>query len=713
MPADQEPTILELGLHRRDPYCYAVELRVRRPEDAIDDVANGELVLDRDQLLQEHLDDEKYGQLLTRSLLADTGIRELLGQARQASQAQNRPISFRLFIGPTASELHTIPWERMKDPTSEGPLVMRSDFRFSRYLTSRDWRPIRIGTRHQLNTLVVIANPGNLLDYSLTAIDREHHLTVARRAFSQAKMTTLVDTGEATLDKIIEKLRAGCDVLYLVCHGRFHPETGHPFLFLEDDKGNVQRIDGTDLARRIEALERRPRLIALISCESATSESPALNFSKSNLGALGPRLAQAGVPAVVAMHGRLSNDAAVKFVPTFFQELFIDGRVDRAMAIARSHLDSSPDWWKPVLFTRLARGQLWYSRGISGKNGEFEKWKSLVTAIKAGECTPIIGPGVAEHLLGGRREIAIRWAQTENFPLSPNYSDDLTQVSQYVAVRQGTFHLRKELENFVSKELLEHYQTELLDLFRKRLGMDNQSESLTEEQLMKAIEESPLAVKIGEIGRHYMQDPSDASRFLAELQLPVYVVANYSNLMEDALILTGKKPRKHFYRWKDEFQDYWPVPVLDGEHHWKPIPQEPLVCHLFGGLERPRTLVLTEDDYFDYLLGLGRDRDEKSMDIWGIPKVVRARFNYSSLLFLGFSMDDWGFRVLFRSIVRKESRELRRDYAHVAVQLDPEEGQTMNPDRAKKYLERYFGTEDIELYWGTTRDFVDELRENL
>ena len=83
------------------------------------------------------------------------------------------------------------------------------------------------------------------------------------------------------------------------------------------------------------------------------------------------------------------------------------------------------------------------------------------------------------------------------------------------------------------------------------------------------------------------------------------------------------------------------------------------------------------------------------------------------LLFLGFRMDDWGFRVLFRSLMRRGGAGLRTRHAHVAVQIDPEGEFTTEPENARLYLTKYFGSENISLYWGSTRDFVEELSERL
>ncbi|HSR34715.1 MAG TPA: hypothetical protein VLY63_29445, partial [Anaerolineae bacterium] len=69
--------------------------------------------------------------------------------------------------------------------------------------------------------------------------------------------------------------------------------------------------------------------------------------------------------------------------------------------------------------------------------------------------------------------------------------------------------------------------------------------------------------------------------------------------------------------------------------------------------------------------------------------------------------EERGFRVLIRSIMNLKGR--RRDVSSVAAQVFPEEGYVREPERARRYLERYFETTQINIYWGSVEDFVWEL----
>jgi len=96
-----------------------------------------------------------------------------------------------------------------------------------------------------------------------------------------------------------------------------------------------------------------------------------------------------------------------------------------------------------------------------------------------------------------------------------------------------------------------------------------------------------------------------------------------------------------------------------------------------------------------------------------VPPVVRSALANSGLLFLGFQLDDWNFRIMFRAILDQEGGRGRRSrYAHVAAQIDPEEGRILEPLRARKYLESYFQQEAaISIYWGSPEDFARDLLE--
>ena len=148
-----------------------------------------------------------------------------------------------------------------------------------------------------------------------------------------------------------------------------------------------------------------------------------------------------------------------------------------------------------------------------------------------------------------------------------------------------------------------------------------------------------------------------------------------------------------------------PETVFEREPDYEPSVAEPLVYQLFGRLDQPESLVLTEDDYFDFLLHHAESRE-------AIPGAVKSPLSRSALLFLGFELHSWDFRVLFRTLIRQQGDSRREALPHVAVQLDPMGNQAVDEDRAKRYLEHYFyKNAAISIYWGEVGTFIRELGE--
>lgn len=154
--------------------------------------------------------------------------------------------------------------------------------------------------------------------------------------------------------------------------------------------------------------------------------------------------------------------------------------------------------------------------------------------------------------------------------------------------------------------------------------------------------------------------------------------------------------------------------VFAQDPDYVPSESRPLVLHAFGQLEENQeledvdfiegdSLVITEDDHFDFLLGINK---------WMLPRSVKSALVNTSLLFLGFQMDEWNFRTLLRYILSIEGGELRKRHIHVSVQVNPEEGDFLKPNMAYEYLRTYFSSEaNVEIYWGSTEDFIIELQE--
>jgi hypothetical protein len=690
---------LEIGLYRRDPDNHSVELRFRQPDDEAEPAPDrGVARFAFADLRRYLLQPDVYGQRLRESLCADPAVHKALDRALTAAEAADRTLRLRLMIDRSAPELHNVRWETLRDPRDDAWILTNPRVLFSRYLRSGDYRPVRLRPKGDLTALVVIANPNDVAQYVIDeddealAVNRtlapmkvDAELARATHSLGAVARRTIVsdpaEPGRASLRNIVAALREGYDILYLMCHGALMRDTPtgpqQPRLWLEGDDGSSEIVAADTLVEHIRDLLDRPRLIVLASCESAGHGVDAHSMDRGALSAVGPRLAEAGVPAVVAMQGNVLMQTVDRFMPVFFTELLKDGQIDRAMAAARGAVRDAHDAWAPVLFMRLRNGRIWYVPGFTDAQAPFDHWSGLLGSIQKGKCTPIVGSGAIEFLLGSSRDIAQRWSETENFPLSPRSQDDLPQVAQYLASEQGSNHPRDKLEEYVSAQL------------RERHGDDLAGQAAA----------APLDVLVSIVGaRRRQRDEFEPHRVLAQLPLPVYITTNPDDLLADALREAGKQPQVEICRWKDSLAA---IPsVYDVERDYRPTVQRPLVFHLFGHLSQPASIVLTEDDYFDYLMWVNNTDD--------IPNVVTSAWSANALLFLGFRMDDWNFRVLFRSIMNEERRYRPRGYKSIAVQIGPEEG-SLQPQRARRYLEKFFQGANIATYWGNADDFARDL----
>jgi len=672
---------IEIVLHAQQKR-YNVDLRFDRSDsEATPSPIGGETKLDLEKLRALSEDRFGYGKTLYEDVFADPNIRNRFENHCKAADSEDMPVRARLLIDDSAPELHTLCWESLRDPKSGDLLVTRERFRFSRFLSTDDWRPVRPPrARDELRALVVIANPSNITDYQpggrpLAPLDVAGEKKRATESLGKIPSFVLSDPGSASFNGIIGKLREGYDILYLVCHGALID--GEPRLCLEDQTGVAAIVPGSELVTRLSELKQRPRLVVFASCQSAGGDVDGESTDGGVLAAIGPRMAQAGIPAVIAMQGNVSMRTVGTFMPIFFRELQKDGAVDRAVAAARGAVRDWDDWWMPVLFTCLKHGRLsWYTPGFTGGGSDFERWHALVNNIQKKRCTPIIGSGMLESFIGPFRDIARKWAIDFNYPMAGNEREQLPMVAQYLAVAQDPPFARDKFCEALRTGVMHHYGSDLPD---KTNGASLQE----------------LISQAGKIRR--TAEAAEPHKVLAGLGLSIFLTTNPDNLLADALIEAGKKPHVMLCPRSDQ-----PEEPAKESPDYRPSVEEPLVYHLFGHLRDPESVVLTQDDYFDYLIDITRNNEV-------IPPSVRAHLVDTALLFLGFQMSDWDFRVFFRSIMSQEGRRRRNRLSHVAVQIDPEQERLIDPKRARDFLERYFSGTEIDIFWGSAEDFLREL----
>jgi hypothetical protein len=287
-----------------------------------------------------------------------------------------------------------------------------------------------------------------------------------------------------------------------------------------------------------------------------------------------------------------------------------------------------------------------------------EQWEVLLKRIKVGKCTPFLGAGACYGTLPLGSDIAKEWSEKRHYPLK-DFSD-LARVAQFLAVTTGDGMFPKE----------------------------------------------DIVERLKDVPPPDFTKPDEPHGVLANLPLPIYITTNYDNFMVQALKSRNKNPRQELCLWNDDvkkllkgkpsvFKKLSGIPDIDADN--------PVVFHLHGHLGLAESLVLTEDDYLDFLVSISRNDDL-------IPPRIQESMTGTTLLFLGYKLADWDFRVLFRSMVNYLKKSTSR--SHVSVQLITV-GDVSSPEeveKAQKYLDRYFDKHEIHMYWGSCRDFAAELR---
>lgn len=326
-----------------------------------------------------------------------------------------------------------------------------------------------------------------------------------------------------------------------------------------------------------------------------------------------------------------------------------------------------------------------------GVGGPF--WHDAGSRIARGLVTPIIGNQATRLLLNAPiAHVAQAWATDIQSPLPDHENADLARVAQYHAV-----HLQDVVE--AKRQYLEAMKGYLVASARD----DPLIDAAVVEQFMDVttrgrVSLSSLADQLG-----YPRFPdimSNPLRLLAELPLPIYLTTSPHKFLEIELAKTGHKtPESALFYWHDGLR-FIPS-VFELEPGYVPSVERPLVYHLFGDDQYPESLVLTEDDYLDYLVKLSTlSHEVKHADtVLDIPACVTLALTGKALVLLGYRTSNWDFRVLFKGLIQAtgESRN-KLTPKSICVQLEPA-AEAPQPDAIKQYLSQLFEQAHFSVYW--------------
>jgi hypothetical protein len=325
-------------------------------------------------------------------------------------------------------------------------------------------------------------------------------------------------------------------------------------------------------------------------------------------------------------------------------------------------------------------------------------WGSILPNINEGHVIPIVSSSFRMeqifHELAGEDESTIveqliaEWAEQIGYPMQDSYN--LAQVAQFFFVDEndGT-NERAEIIRFLNRRLWELASA----------NPENYALAASLESRVETIRFSDLVEKL-----RYPKFPAgteDPLRTLARFPLPIYITTAQSDFLERALVAEGKTPCTQICFWSGE------IPDINQEHRTKrefiPSVTNPLVYHLYGLEDYPQTLVLSEDDYINYLIAVAEDKNNLNPKI---PLYLRKAIGESQLLLIGYRLSGWDFRVLFRLIMKFRIEGLSPK--GMLIQLRHKEYEPSN-DKTIRYMTRYFGKKAFEIDWDDAGTFIQKL----
>lgn len=331
-------------------------------------------------------------------------------------------------------------------------------------------------------------------------------------------------------------------------------------------------------------------------------------------------------------------------------------------------VDLFPDWDKGL-------EKVLKAMGIEEKPPILDEmyWENLVSDIKAKKCIPIIGDGaldfydeVDNEAFLTTKEIALELARKYEYPLDD--PSQLPKVAQYLSIRENN------------------------EIFPKQI-VSNMLGHVRQPDFKNKYQNSLHAV-------------------LSELNLSIYITTNYDLFMEKALQSDGKEPHSECCRWNDALKELtkfgsFPSVFNKKSGYKEPTEKDPLVYHLHGSIAYPSSMVLTERDYFEFVINMNKIEEENEM----LPAFLRRDITQSTLLCLGYRLDDIDFRSIFQGALSfsTSTRGMKNNFLIIQLPTIDDYGKR---EKVIKYLQQKSKNMfDLIVYWGSMKEFVKEFKK--
>jgi hypothetical protein len=290
------------------------------------------------------------------TLLFPSEIAILWHRSRARAAAAGRGLRLRIHADlrrEAVAWFGTLPWELLYDDEYDQFLGLDARTPVVRYLDVRRPRPAFPSAR-PLRVLVIMPEP-----YGARRLDPARERKNLLEAWEADERVELVFPETATFDGVRAAMAPGpIHAIHFMGHGIFDEKTGSGGLVLEGPTGRETPILGADVGNLVTGVEPPPALAILNGCETgcAVAEGSGWPFAGATTA-----LAEAGVPAIVAMQLPIGDDAAIHFSRILYRAIQRGHPVDGAVAEARLSLSQAfrePVWAVPALFMRVPDGKL-------------------------------------------------------------------------------------------------------------------------------------------------------------------------------------------------------------------------------------------------------------------------------------------------------------------------------------------------------------------
>lgn len=196
--------------------------------------------------------------------------------------------------------------------------------------------------------------------------------------------------------------------------------------------------------------------------------------------------------------------------------------------------------------------------------------------------------------------------------------------------------------------------------------------------------------------------PSPLLRILSGLPFDLIVTTNYDRLLERACEERNRDYKRVVQPIQGFDKDTW-QPFNDAladyfaQQRQKELSERGVVIYKIHGTfdeqngEDKSSIIITEEDYIQFLAVIGKDMQ-------GVPPVITSKMVRATLLFLGYSLEDWDFRTIFKGHIEGLTR--REQNKSFAIQKDP-----------PRFWEEFWKAKNVVIYDVDVYEFAHELEE--